>query len=98
MKTATSSPQPWTRRNALRVLGDFCWTDSKCQTPFGHGCQLDKACRILLKDDKPGFEHFLYQRIQREKSENPLDDALWIVSSYFPTMTGTMLLALAALE
>lgn len=75
---------PWARRNALRVLGDFCWTASKCQQMGGVGCRMNRPCALLLVgEEKKPYIEALKARIKHETDDKPLDDALWLASIYF---------------
>merc|ERR1712096_314355 len=72
------------RRNALRVLGQFCWSSSGCRALHGQGCRMNRACAILLVgNEKDKFKAELQERILKETKDKPLDDALWISSTYF---------------
>merc|ERR1712216_29422 len=80
---ASKQPKPMARRNALRVLGQFCWSSSGCRALHGQGCRMNRACAILLVgNEKEKFKAELQERILKETKDKPLDDALWISGTY----------------
>jgi len=84
LHAATNGKSAWARRNALRVLGQFCWKESKCRTVGGLGCKMNRPCALLLVGpQKQPFMSELHRRILKESHEKPLDDALWIAGTYF---------------
>jgi len=89
LKEAASGTNPWARRNAMRVMGQFCWTISNCKAVGGVGCVLDKACHALLKGKyNQTFYNVLEKRIKEENNDKPLDDAMWIAGAFFKPFPG----------
>ena len=65
-------PEGWSRRNALRALGRLAGL------PEG-----SDARRLMLSVYAPSVEAMLHRRLARDRSEDVLEDAIWILDTFF---------------